>query len=480
MIISIISNQILKTKASYKVYKAMESRFFCSAADGDLASLKEMLLSKISIDSLDYSRQSALQLAALHGRIEVVRFLIHSGADINYTNIWGKTAMDYAEYNGHHSVKYLLESAGNLSVGGDRTFCKELKRLSRASMMASLSTGSLILESINEKAEPSPGETNISRRHSCGNGESMGCKPCDLASIAFTCRTVRYLTAKGASLDAGIRWGGESSQAAPTSQSHEGDEPKLESKRRVGMVEQTLCDGGPPKLRRARTCTFSQFNNSLQSGGNPVHRLCYGDPRNLGDDQTRSEGKSSRNLGHPVTPEGLDDLVELSHLLPAARPGSALDRHGSIADALQVERSLSCQKEEDSRIGCIESCFPSGVDLRARPSSSLVIPCRCLLERRAAATHYTVYKQRSFRSGQLLQARVFRESAVLFIDIKGFTAGCAEMTVAEVRRGRPRPHGVHARGRPGIPQDRARRSPEAPGSFRGGGDGMRADRGGEG
>jgi class 3 adenylate cyclase len=33
---------------------------------------------------------------------------------------------------------------------------------------------------------------------------------------------------------------------------------------------------------------------------------------------------------------------------------------------------------------------------------------------------------------QVLQTRVAREATVLFIDIKGFTAGCAEMTVAQV------------------------------------------------
>jgi class 3 adenylate cyclase len=33
---------------------------------------------------------------------------------------------------------------------------------------------------------------------------------------------------------------------------------------------------------------------------------------------------------------------------------------------------------------------------------------------------------------QVLKTRVAREATVLFIDIKGFTAGCAQMTVAQV------------------------------------------------
>ena len=33
---------------------------------------------------------------------------------------------------------------------------------------------------------------------------------------------------------------------------------------------------------------------------------------------------------------------------------------------------------------------------------------------------------------QVLQTRIAREATVLFIDIKGFTAGCAQMTVAQV------------------------------------------------
>jgi hypothetical protein len=32
----------------------------------------------------------------------------------------------------------------------------------------------------------------------------------------------------------------------------------------------------------------------------------------------------------------------------------------------------------------------------------------------------------------VLQTRIAREATVLFIDIKGFTAGCAQMTVAQV------------------------------------------------
>ncbi len=32
----------------------------------------------------------------------------------------------------------------------------------------------------------------------------------------------------------------------------------------------------------------------------------------------------------------------------------------------------------------------------------------------------------------MLQTRIAREATVLFIDIKGFTAGCAQMTVAQV------------------------------------------------
>ena len=33
---------------------------------------------------------------------------------------------------------------------------------------------------------------------------------------------------------------------------------------------------------------------------------------------------------------------------------------------------------------------------------------------------------------QVLQTRISRDVTVLFIDIKGFTAGCAQMTVAQV------------------------------------------------
>ena len=94
----------------------MANRYCCSAADGDIKTLKKMLACNIPIDSVDYSRQSALQLAALHGRAEVVKFLVDLGVDIYFQNLWGKTAMDYAEVGGYRDVLQLLRCSANMAM----------------------------------------------------------------------------------------------------------------------------------------------------------------------------------------------------------------------------------------------------------------------------------------------------------------------------------------------------------------------------
>ncbi len=76
-----------------------------SASSGDLARVQEMLASKkVQVNDGDYDRRRPLHLAAAEGRVEVVKFLISNGADVNAEDRWGNTALDDALAAKHDNV----------------------------------------------------------------------------------------------------------------------------------------------------------------------------------------------------------------------------------------------------------------------------------------------------------------------------------------------------------------------------------------
>lgn len=88
-----------------------------AAASGDLQRVRELVASGASVDMQitdrweTYEGQTALMWAALHGRLEVVQFLLQNGANPSIPDASGQTARDYAEMSGDDTVVELLESA---------------------------------------------------------------------------------------------------------------------------------------------------------------------------------------------------------------------------------------------------------------------------------------------------------------------------------------------------------------------------------
>jgi ankyrin repeat protein len=57
--------------------------------------------------------------ASREGHADVVRALVHAGADVNVRTLSGKTALSLAAMRGHAAVcRVLFEEAGGLETGG--------------------------------------------------------------------------------------------------------------------------------------------------------------------------------------------------------------------------------------------------------------------------------------------------------------------------------------------------------------------------
>jgi hypothetical protein len=60
----------------------------------------------------DYNDRTALMLASRHGCLGIVNLILSHGADINYMNMWGMTALDWAQRENQQTVADLLIKNG--------------------------------------------------------------------------------------------------------------------------------------------------------------------------------------------------------------------------------------------------------------------------------------------------------------------------------------------------------------------------------
>lgn len=85
--------------------------FLSAAATGNLARI-QLLVGGLGMDTEAHSPLgwTPLNLAALYGHTDVVRFLVRAGADVETREVKGQTPLGSAALNGHLAVvKYLLE-----------------------------------------------------------------------------------------------------------------------------------------------------------------------------------------------------------------------------------------------------------------------------------------------------------------------------------------------------------------------------------
>ena len=92
-----------------------KERFLKAAKDGDLKKIKSMLNKEINIKTLiksvDKENNTALIFASKFGYNEIVKILIENGADVNFRNNEGKTALDLADFE-DEEMKEVLRKAG--------------------------------------------------------------------------------------------------------------------------------------------------------------------------------------------------------------------------------------------------------------------------------------------------------------------------------------------------------------------------------
>ncbi|GIM10251.1 hypothetical protein Vretimale_14049 [Volvox reticuliferus] len=91
----------------------------CTAVyEGDLVKLRRLLRSGAPPDACDYDKRSALHIAGAEGNLAAVKLLIEEGgADPNFQDRWGNTALDEARRVGATPVVAYLESRQTRDAG---------------------------------------------------------------------------------------------------------------------------------------------------------------------------------------------------------------------------------------------------------------------------------------------------------------------------------------------------------------------------
>ena len=79
----------------YKVAEELETLYY-DIEQGDLQKVKQVT-SLYGIDAHDTDKRSALINATFYGQIEIMRWLIENGADLNYQDRIGYTPLHFAE-----------------------------------------------------------------------------------------------------------------------------------------------------------------------------------------------------------------------------------------------------------------------------------------------------------------------------------------------------------------------------------------------
>ena len=75
---------------------------------GNLAAVQRVLAKGIPINSTNSNGYTALMMAAYQGHLDIVRFLLASGADLSIKDRSGLTAMDWAKKNSYRNFDEII------------------------------------------------------------------------------------------------------------------------------------------------------------------------------------------------------------------------------------------------------------------------------------------------------------------------------------------------------------------------------------
>ncbi|MGX2981911.1 ankyrin repeat domain-containing protein [Helicobacter sp. 23-1045] len=169
-----------------------------SARDGDLDKVKQLVeqqgvdVNAVHIDELGLS-SNALNIASYQGHLEIVKYLISKGANVNAKDSFGWTALISASSNGKlELVKYLISKGADVKAKSNDGYTA----LMSASFDGHLEVVKVLVESSKSGLFSFFSKGNINEKDKWGRTALM------LASIKGHLEVVKYLVEKGVDINA--------------------------------------------------------------------------------------------------------------------------------------------------------------------------------------------------------------------------------------------------------------------------------------
>ncbi|ORY61608.1 ankyrin repeat-containing domain protein, partial [Pseudomassariella vexata] len=82
-----------------------------AAKSGDVQTLRRLLIQEVSPEFTNIEGETPLWIAAAEGHRDIVELFIKAGADLNFQDENGQTAVSIARENGHEGVVRILEQS---------------------------------------------------------------------------------------------------------------------------------------------------------------------------------------------------------------------------------------------------------------------------------------------------------------------------------------------------------------------------------
>ena len=89
-----------------------QGHWWRAVADGDVDAMDELHATGVDVDSINSCHDTALVVASRLGNMPIVHWLVHHGATINHSNLYGNTPLMIAAFRHHHDIMSVLLSKG--------------------------------------------------------------------------------------------------------------------------------------------------------------------------------------------------------------------------------------------------------------------------------------------------------------------------------------------------------------------------------
>jgi class 3 adenylate cyclase len=359
-----------RAEMSHEACTDLRHRLFRSAAEGDISKVKALIEAGVSVNSCDYDERTSLHLAAANGDYDMVSFLLSSGVDVRCKDRFGRDALDDAIGGGHFKVEAALRQI--LSFPTDQDM-KQVNGLNLDSIDGQ--------DSVQRHKQMFSSENNFS----CP-GLARTSSITKMADIFHDVQIMENEMSRGQDLDfvntdctsnlaqyLTAKGSNVDAEIRWSSSLHAKTSDRFDVSLVAGQGARGARESSVrPADRRKRIVCEQQDDYQFMS---------MADEQQYSDDMiSLPMGSSFRSMQLPLLDEGKEEAM--------------LSRAGSLR-SFTLQRSRSC-----SGLGSLCGT-PSNLGLASIGSMRL--------------SNY-----------------VAAGATVLFIDIKGFTAGCAEMSAAEV------------------------------------------------